>query len=151
MIVVTGAGANEVSGAVQGLPVNVARNERWQSGQASSICKGLEACPANTGSAVFLLANQPQIPPGVLSGLVESHAAGLSPIVAPLVQGNRRGNPVLFDRVTFEALSRLSGEDGGRAIFSQFRVEYLPWNDERLLLDVDTGADYKHLKETYGE
>ncbi len=151
VIVVTGAGANEVAGAVQGLPLTIARNEDWQSGQASSIRKGLESCPANTGSAVFLLADQPQIPPGVLNGLVELHASGLSPIVAPLVQGNRRGNPVLFDRVTFEALNRLNGDEGGRAVFSQFRVEYLPWNDERLLLDVDTEAGYRRLKETYGQ
>jgi molybdenum cofactor cytidylyltransferase len=151
VIVVTGAGSDEVAGAVQGLPVTIRRNEDWQSGQSSSIIKGLESCPANTGSVVFLLADQPQIPPGVLSGLVELHASGLSPIVAPLVQGNRRGNPVLFDRVTFEALRRLSGDEGGRAVFDRFRVEYLPWNDERLLLDVDTRADYKRLKEMYGE
>lgn len=149
VIVVTGAGAEDVEGAVRDLEVKITRNADWKSGQASSVRAGLAACPAPTGSAVFMLADQPQIPPAVISGLVEAHAAGLSPIVAPLVQGNRRGNPVLFDRATFAALEGLHGDEGGRALFSQFPVEYLPWNDERLLLDVDTEADYQRLKETY--
>ncbi len=151
VIVVTGAEADAVAGAVEGLAVTLAHNKEWQGGQASSIRAGLAACPANTGAAVFMLVDQPQIPPDVLAGLVEAHAGSLSPIVAPLVAGDRRGNPVLFDRVTFGALNSLGGDEGGRTIFSRLRVEYLPWNDERLLLDVDTEADYRRLKETYGE
>ncbi len=151
VIVVTGAEAQPIERAVSGLPITIVHNEAWGEGQASSIRSGLAACPETAGSAIFLLADQPQVPTGVLNGLVEAHAAGLAPIVAPLVRENRRGNPVLFDRTTFAALRALEGDEGGRAIFSKFQVEYLPWNDERLLLDVDTEADYRRLKEAYGE
>jgi hypothetical protein len=34
---------------------------------------------------------------------------------------------------------------GGRAIFHKYRVEYLPWHDDRLLLDVDTPEMYQRL------
>lgn len=149
VIVVTGAEAGAVAAAVEGLAVQVVRNEGWRDGQAVSIQKGLEACPPSTGAAIFMLADQPQIPNAVLTALVERHAASLSPIVAPLVQGDRRGNPVLFDRGTFEAFQRLKGDEGGRSLFRHFAVEYLPWNDERLLLDVDTEEDYRKLKERY--
>jgi molybdenum cofactor cytidylyltransferase len=75
---------------------------------------------------------------------MEKHAAGLSPVVAPMIM-DRRANPVLFDRVTFDDLVSLQGDVGGRAILHKFNVEYLPWHDERLLLDVDTPEMYQRL------
>jgi len=96
------------------------------------------------GGAIFLLADQPQITPSVLRALVEKHAEELYPIVAPMVL-DRRANPVLFDRVTFSDLTTLEGDVGGRAIFHKHRVEYLPWHDDSLLLDVDTPEHYQRL------
>ena len=96
-------------------------------------------------AAIFILADQPQIPTTILEALTERHAAGLAPILAPLVNG-QRANPVLCDRVTFPALRGLTGDTGGRAIFGKFPVEYLPWHDERLLLDVDTPDDLDKLR-----
>jgi molybdenum cofactor cytidylyltransferase len=98
------------------------------------------------GSAIFLLADQPQIPAEVLRALAETHARSLPAILAPLVLEEKRANPVLFDRVTFPDLLALTGDVGGRAIFDKHRVEYLPWHDDILLLDVDTPEDYERLK-----
>ncbi len=99
------------------------------------------------GAAVFLLADQPQIPVEVIRALVESHAQEMQPILAPLVLEERRANPVLFDQVTFPNLLKLTGDVGGRAIFDKHRVEYLPWHDDILLFDVDKPEDYQRLKE----
>jgi molybdenum cofactor cytidylyltransferase len=76
--------------------------------------------------------------------LKSRHAEGLFPIVAPLI-ADRRGNPVLFDRVTFPDLLKLSGDVGGRALFREYPVEYIPWHDEQLLFDVDNEDDYRKL------
>ena len=99
---------------------------------------------AEVGGAIFLLADQPQITTSVIRALVEKHAEELYPIVAPMVV-DRRANPVLFDRVTFSNLATLEGDVGGRAIFHKHRVEYLPWHDDSLLLDVDTPEHYQRL------
>ena len=147
VMIVTGSNAQEVEAALAGMPVEIVRNADWESGQASSIRCGLKALPGSTGSAVFLLADQPQATQDVIRALVDTHAAGLFPIVAPLVKEERRANPVLFDRDSFADLMALDGDVGGRAIFSKHRVTYLPWHDERLLLDVDTEADYRRLME----
>ena len=96
------------------------------------------------GGAIFLLADQPQITTSIIRALVEKHAEGLYPIVAPMVL-DRRANPVLFDRGTFSDLTTLEGDIGGRAIFHKHRVEYLPWHDDGLLLDVDTPEHYQRL------
>ncbi len=145
VVVVTGAGAESVESALASLPVAIATNDQWRTGQASSIRVGLEAIPPAAGSAVFLLADQPQVTPQVIRALVETHAGDLHPIVAPLIRDERRGNPVLFDRSTFADLLGLQGESGGRSLFSKHRVEYIPWHDDRLLLDVDTPEDYRQL------
>ncbi|MBU4225189.1 MAG: nucleotidyltransferase family protein, partial [Chloroflexi bacterium] len=153
VIVVTGANAEPVEAALKDLPVQIIRNVDWQSGQSSPIRAGLIALTPGPspikgeggGAAIFLLADQPQVTPSVLRALVERHSLDLSPIVAPQVQG-QRANPVLFDRVTFPDLLALSGDVGGRAIFSKHPVAYLPWHDDSLLLDVDTAEDYKRLE-----
>jgi len=147
VIVVIGSEAHRVEAALQGLPVNTVMNEDWQSGQGSSIRTGVQSLPPETSSVIFLLADQPQIRADVIRALVAHHATELYPIVAPLVLNERRANPVLFDRLTFPDLLTLEGDVGGRAIFDKHRVEYLPWHDDRLLLDVDKPEDYQRLVE----
>jgi molybdenum cofactor cytidylyltransferase len=106
----------------------------------------VQALPADTGGAVFLLADQPQIPATLIRALIAEHARTLAPVVVPLVNG-RRGNPVLFDRSTFPDLLALTGNTGGRALFSRYAVNWLPWHDASVLLDVDTVGDYNRLVE----
>lgn len=152
VIVVLGAHAEQIRPALEALPLQMVHNPEWQEGQAASIRAGLMALARQEegsrahGGAIFLLADQPQVTPGVLRALVEAHSRSLSPILAPLVLEERRANPVLFDRLTFPDLLSLRGEVGGRALFSRYAVEYLPWHDAALLLDVDTPQDYERLK-----
>ncbi len=157
VVVVSGANADAVEAAVSDLPVTIARNNDWQNGQSSSIRKGLQALrrpdlqnafPASferVGSAIFLLADQPQLSSTVLQALTEQHTQTIAPVLAPLVAG-QRANPVLFDQVTFPDLLSLTGDVGGRAIFSKYPVAYLPWHDESLLMDVDTPEDLERLR-----
>lgn len=144
VVVVTGSNADAVSSTILGLQLTIRHNSDWQTGQSSSLQAGLRALPSGTSAAIFLLADQPQVTPTVLRALVERHSLDLSPVVAPQVQG-QRANPVLFDQVTFQDLASLTGDVGGRAIFSKFPVTYLPWHDECLLADIDTPKDYRKL------
>ncbi|PWB77989.1 MAG: putative selenium-dependent hydroxylase accessory protein YqeC [Anaerolineales bacterium] len=144
IVVVTGANAEQVETAIHDLPVKIVRNEEWREGQASSIRAGVRAVDKRIGASVFLLSDQPQVTTSILRALVEKHAEGLYPIVAPLVM-DQRANPVLFDRAAFRDLLTIEGDVGGRAIFHKARVEYLPWHDDRLLLDVDTPEMYQRL------
>lgn len=144
VVVVIGSNAEAVAAAVADLPVQIAHNPDWTTGQSSSLQTGLRALPPNTGCALFLLVDQPQISLALISSLLERHRTSLSPVTAPLVDG-QRANPILFDRVTFPALLDLSGDTGGRAVLSRFRVDWLSWHDVRQLLDVDTPEDYNRL------
>lgn len=145
VVIVTGAATPQIRAAVADLPVVLIHNPDWEAGQSTSVRCGLQALPDAIGSAVFLLADQPQTPIELVQALKDQHAQALSPIVAPLI-GERRGNPVLFDRVTFANLQSLTGDVGGRAVFAKYPLAYVPWPDAHLLLDVDTPADYQRLR-----
>jgi len=147
VVLVTGANEPDVLAAISDLPVKIVHNPVWESGQSSSLQAGLNILPVGVGSAVFLLADQPQVTPDLVSLLVKRHSQTLAPMVAPLVEG-KRANPILFDRVTFPTLLSLSGDVGGRALFtsnSKYSVDWVPWDDPDLLMDVDTEFDYQVL------
>ena len=145
VIVVTGAFHDQVSRAVADLPVTIIENQEWESGQSSSVRAGLKALPEETGAAVFLLVDQPQVTVSLLHALVSLHGETLAPVAAPKV-GGQRANPVLFDRSTFPDLMAIRGDVGGRGLFSRYPVAWLNWPDEKLLQDIDTEEDYRRLQ-----
>jgi molybdenum cofactor cytidylyltransferase len=144
VIVVSGANAQDVSAVVADLPVTLRHNPDWQAGQSTSVKAGLSILPKENGGVIFLLVDQPQVSVELLRALVECHSQDLAPVLAPYVF-DQRANPLLFDRITFADLLSITGDTGGRAIFSKFSPHYLNWYDRRLLLDVDTPEDYQKL------
>lgn len=145
-IVVIGSHADEMERALEGLPVQIVYNPDWQSGQASSLATGLQATTGNTGRAVFLLGDQPQIPAALVRALLLRHAQSHPAALAPAV-GGRRANPVVFDRITFPDLLALQGDEGGRQIMQRYPLELLDWDDARILWDIDTPEDYARFME----
>jgi len=127
-----GAVVEPIREVLKDLPVNIVENTAWQTGQSSSIRAGVTALPSETGSAIFLLCDQPQIPAALLRGLVEIHNQSLAIIISPLVDG-KRANPNLFDRDAFQDLLGLQGDVGGRAVFSKYRQYGFPGMTARLL------------------
>jgi molybdenum cofactor cytidylyltransferase len=146
VIIVLGAVIEPAMSALADLPVQIVINEQWQAGQGQSVRTGTAALPSSVGSAIFLLADQPQVTVEVLQALIHQHQQSLSPILAPFVNGKRL-NPVLFDRVTFKDLQQLQGDMGGRSLFSRYEVEFMPWHDSLLAMDIDTPEDYQKLLE----
>ena len=144
IVVVLGAYSDQIKKVIEPLSVQIVYNKDWKVGQSGSLLMGLEALPSDIGSAVFLLVDQPQIKPRLIQNLIEAHAGSLAPIVAPKIDG-QRGNPVLFDRVTFPELMSLHGDIGGRGLFSRYKTHWVKWLDSDMLYDVDTQEDYQRL------
>ncbi|MFO8037612.1 MAG: selenium cofactor biosynthesis protein YqeC [Anaerolineales bacterium] len=144
VIVVTGAEGTEVEKAVADVDVQFIHNPSWALGQSTSLQAGLSALSSQVGCAVFLLADQPQIPAALVRALKETHAKTHAPIIAAKVEG-QRANPVIFDRDVFPALMALAGDVGGRVLFDRYPTVYVPWDDTSIRLDVDTPEDYQRL------
>ena len=146
VVVVTGAAADQVEAALTSLPVVIARNDQWESGQASSVRSGIQALPAGCGAAVFLLSDMPQVKPDLIKAELDLHSRESHPIIVPRVEGQRT-NPALFDRVTFAGLAALTGDTGGRALFDRYPVRWLDWDSVSKPADIDTPDDYRRLME----
>ncbi len=146
VIVVAGANGAEVINQITDLPVKIVINQDWRSGQSSSIKAGLAGASPNSGAAFFLLADQPLVTPDLIDNLIRVHASTKSPVIAPEFD-SRRGNPVLFDKLTFPDLCGLTGDIGGRAIFGKYPPLSVPWIDESIFVDIDTPKDLTRLGE----
>ncbi len=144
VLVVTGAQAEALQQALDGLAVQFAHNPDWAAGQSTSVRTGILALPDGIPAALFLLGDQPFVPPELIRALLEHYHASHPLILAPFV-GEKRANPVLFDRAIFPAMCALQGDAGARSLFAQYPPARLPWDDERLLFDVDTPEDYQQL------
>jgi molybdenum cofactor cytidylyltransferase len=145
VIAVLGHEAETVEKSLAGLPVQIVFNPEYAAGQSTSLRKGMEALPARTGAALFLLADQPLITAAILKKIVQAHRKTLAPACVPVFE-ERRGNPVLFDRALFGELTGLRGDTGGRALLEKYRAEIVEVPAGReVLLDIDTPADYAAL------
>lgn len=146
VIVVLGAHATEVRAAIDDLPLHTVHNKDWRDGVSTSIRTGLMALPQNTGGVIFMLADQPGVSPELLRALVDRHQREDPSITLPMHASGRRGNPALFDRDLFGQLALLQGDTGGRALFSQHSLTYVPWVDEGVFADIDTPEDLLRLQ-----
>lgn len=142
VVVVVGAYAQEVSAAIEGLPVQLAENPAWAAGQSTSVRAGITALPPTADGALVLLGDQPLVSSALIAGLVEFAAPDA--IVAPQVAG-RRGNPVLFGRSHFAELMSLTGDFGARRLLSEHPVITVEWDSADAFLDVDTPEDLRRI------
>jgi molybdenum cofactor cytidylyltransferase len=144
VIVVLGARADAVAGALQGLPVKMITNPAWQGGLSTSIRAGLGALHPEIDAALLVLADQPQLGPELLRALVDHYRATGARIVAPYYEG-QRGNPVLFDRALFAELGRVEGDRGGRMLIAHHEAHLVrvDVDDPAVVADIDTPDDYE--------
>jgi len=145
VVVVLGHQADAVERALAGLPVQRVYNSDFAAGQSTSLRKGLGALPANTGAAVFLLADQPLVHAGIIRKIVRAHRQSCAPACVPVFE-EKRGNPVLFDRALFQELAALQGDTGGRELLNRYRddIALVPAG-RAVLLDADTYDEYQKL------
>jgi molybdenum cofactor cytidylyltransferase len=124
--------------ALQGIPTVVFEHAGRDAGMASSIRAGIAALPPDVEAVVIALADQPLVAPEVVRRLGERWRAGGAAAVAPCYRDGR-GHPVLFGRVTFDALAKIEGDRGARALLDALgdAVAFLPVDGARPV-DVDT-------------
>jgi molybdenum cofactor cytidylyltransferase len=150
--VTIGAEADAVRLALGERTVRMVPVPDWADGQSRSVKRGLDALAGGAstagegalGAVLFLLADQPGVTPELLSALIQRHRETLAPVVAPRYC-DRRGNPVLFDRSTFDEFSTLLGDAGARPIL-QARPDDIAWVDwptAEVIQDIDTADDYR--------
>lgn len=118
VIVVTGHEGAAVAAALADMPVTIRHNPDWPGGLSGSLRAGLAAVPEDADGAVICLGDMPEVAPELIDRLIVAAgpvAEGRGAICVPVFEG-RRGNPVLWGREHFAAMSALDGDVGARRL-----------------------------------
>ena len=150
--VVLGHHGDNITRAIEDLPVRIVYNPHAERGQSTSVLAGLNAVAAAEPDAVmFLLGDQPLVDPKVVNRLISRWRETRTGVVAPRNTGDPGRNPILFDRLVLPELMTLTGDVGARDIVRahQMRSDIsLVDVDTPAPRDVDTEADYLELLES---
>ena len=142
VIVVLGARAEEVAGALDGLAVSTVINERWEEGVGASIACG--ALASRPGSALLVLTcDQPRLTASHLAALLAAHAAS-GGVVASRYAGTL-GVPAVFPPALRGALGALGGDRGAKSLLLAHQAAAIEWPAGED--DIDTEADLARLGE----
>ncbi len=148
VVVVLGKFSDQIVPLIDTTKAIVVHNHHWEEGMASSIRCGLEALlkkrPA-AGAAIFMVCDQPFVSSTLLNELIRTKAETAKTIIASTYQG-AIGTPALFDKIFFERLMQLHGQEGAKKIIMQHihDVKTIPF--PMGYIDIDTPGDYEELK-----
>jgi molybdenum cofactor cytidylyltransferase len=138
--VVTGHQSALVQAALSGLDVTFVHNPDHAEGLSTSLKAGIAALTDNVDGAIVCLGDMPAVDAGVIDRLIKGFApAEGKAVVVPTVKG-KRGNPVLWGRRFFEALSTIRGDVGARHLIGENieLVHEIEIAGDAVLTDVDT-------------
>jgi len=154
LVVVTGAAPASVIAALPAArEVAVVQNPAPERGQLSSLKVALEHVAATwpeVTTAVVELVDHPAVQPATVRALLDAARARPScPIVVPVHRGER-GHPVLFARGVWHELLATDDDLGARAVVraDPSRVALVDVDDPGILVDVDTPADLRRLRDS---
>ena len=145
VVLVVGAGADEILGRVRLGRARAVRNAEYATGQASSLQAGLRAVD-DAEAAVVILGDQPRVTPALLDALAaRQRESGAAALVSSW--GGRRMPPALLHRDLWPVVHALHGDVGAREVLAGrddvVVVEVGP--ALAALDDIDTPEDYARL------
>ena len=114
----------------------------WRLGQSASLRTGIQAVQ-DCDAAVVMLADQPEITAAAVDCVIRARDAS-RPVVRASYEG-APGHPVLFERDLFDALQKLSGDQGARDLVRAANVVEVACDGLGSLRDVDTRNDLESI------
>ncbi len=131
VVAVTGHRRDEIEAAFAGLAVTSRFNPDYASGMASSLVCGLSAADlASKDGVLVMLADMPGISPAHIDLLIKAFREAGGGVVVRSVSDGKRGNPIILPRLAYDAVLRLEGDVGARAIIESSGLS---------VIDVDIG------------
>ena len=147
IVVVLGHHADEIRSSIHLPKAEVVVNSHFREGQTRSLLAGLEALDSDKIEGILLcLVDHPLISVEVVRRLGEEFRFRRPLLVIPTYQGER-GHPVILSRALFDEFRSLVPGEGANLVARRHREEtlFVEVNDQSILNDVDTPADYEKL------
>jgi molybdenum cofactor cytidylyltransferase len=145
IVVVTGGARHGVEAALQGQPVRLVYNSRYEEDQmACSLKAGLVSLPPETDAAIVALGDQPQIQPGIVRQVLQAYHESRSSLVFPSYR-MQRGHPWVVARSLWGELVDIEPPKNLRNFVQQNtdQIQYVIVQNDSILRDLDTPADYQ--------
>ena len=146
-IAILGFESEKVKNVLCDLPIRLLFNPVWDTGQSSSINTLVKALDSSTNDLLIMLGDLPGIKVEHINRLIKSHQSQPSPetqITLPKYRG-KRGNPVIWGGKFFPELQTLTGDIGGRALFSKHcnSINFVDFMSDIITTDINTRSALK--------
>lgn len=126
-------------------------NEDYQSGQSSSLKKGVASLKEHHSNVMVFLGDLPFLSTETIRAIYQCGAERIRETDAPFIirptYNKVAGHPVFFGNIDRYLFEQLQGDTGGKAIMNQIsdRIS-LGVEDKGILFDVDTPAQFEEAK-----
>jgi nicotine blue oxidoreductase len=143
VVVVLGAGAEDVRARVDLHGAEPLVCDRWAEGQSASLACGLGAV-ADADAVVVALGDQPRVRPEAIRRVVEARGGGAAVVRA--TYGGEPGHPLLLEHELLDRLRDVTGDHGARNVLMSVGTREVPCDDLGGGEDVDTPAQLEALR-----
>jgi molybdenum cofactor cytidylyltransferase len=143
VVVVLGAGADDVVANVDLHRAEPVVCDRWEEGQSASLASGLAEL-ADAEAVVVTLGDQPHMSPEAIARVIAARGDGVAAVRA--TYRGEPGHPVLLEHGLFERLRNVTGDHGARNLLLSATTREVPCDDLGGGEDVDTQAQLEALE-----
>ena len=114
------------------------KNQHYRKGIATSIKKGLEKVNKESIGAMICLGDMPWIKTVTYDKIIKSFYKNNEKNIVPYFK-YKKGNPVLFNKIFFEKLMKINGDEGAKLLIKKYPEYFfkLSVSDEGVLKDID--------------
>ena len=143
VVVVLGAGADDVLARVDMHGAEPVVCDGWQEGMAASLRTGIQAV-ADAAAVVVILGDQPLVSAAAVARVIEARGGDFDAVRASY--GGVPGHPVLLERALFAGVRQLTGDEGARSLLRGARVREVACDGLGSPVDVDTVQQLEELE-----
>jgi CTP:molybdopterin cytidylyltransferase MocA len=143
MVVVLGAGAEEIAARVDLHGAEPLICDRWDEGQSASLACGLAEL-SDCEAVVVTLGDQPRLSPVAIRRVIAARRRGADAVRS--TYGGQPGHPVLLERRLLGRLRNVSGDHGARNLLLSVPTREVPCDDLGGGEYVDTPAQLDALR-----
>jgi molybdenum cofactor cytidylyltransferase len=143
MVVVLGAGAEEIAARVDLHGAEPLICDRWDEGQSASLATAL-AEMGDADAVVVTLGDQPRMSPDAIRRVIAAREPGTAAVRA--TYNGDPGHPVLLERELIGRLRDVTGDHGARNLLLSVNTRDIPCDDLGGGEDVDTRAQLDALR-----
>jgi CTP:molybdopterin cytidylyltransferase MocA len=143
VVVVIGAGAEQVTARVDPQGATMIVCERWEEGQSASLACGLAEL-SDCEAVVITLGDQPRLTSEAIRRVIAARGEGVD--AARATYAGAPGHPVLLERHLFGRMRDVTGDHGARNLLLSVHTVAVPCDDLGGGEDVDTPAQLDALR-----